>query len=266
MDLRERAGHAGAANDRRHPWELARARFFRRLLRDHADLAAAGRVLDVGAGDGWFAHELAPDLGPATEIVCWDVNYRSEDLTTPPGERIVRTASSPEGLFDVVLLLDVIEHVEHDETSWPTRWCRSLAPGGTAVVSVPAYPRLFSDHDRMLEHHRRYRPPRSPRRSSPATCGSWPPAACSPPCWRPGRSACCSSAPGVTRTRRGGRVVRRSGAHHRGDGGARCRHGHGDRPGSPGSPPARPLHLGGVRAMIPSSSPSSPSSPSDADR
>ncbi len=158
MDLRERAGHPGAANDRRHPWELARARFFRGLLRDHADLAAAGRVLDVGAGDGWFAQELAPDLGPATEIVCWDVNYRSEDLTTPPGERIVRTASSPEGLFDVVLLLDVIEHVEHDETFLADQVVPLLAPGGTAVVSVPAYPRLFSDHDRMLEHHRRYRP------------------------------------------------------------------------------------------------------------
>ena len=142
MDLRERAGHRGAANDRRHPWELARARFFRGLLRDHADLAAVGRLLDVGAGDGWFAHELAPDLRPATEIVCWDVNYRSEDLTTPPGERIVRTASSPEGLFRVVLLLDVIE-LSSTTTFLAEQVVPLLVPGGHAVVSVPANPPLL---------------------------------------------------------------------------------------------------------------------------
>ena len=31
--------------------------------------------------------------------------------------------------------------------------------GADSIVSVPAHPSLFSDHDRMLQHHRRYRPP-----------------------------------------------------------------------------------------------------------
>ena len=157
MDLRERtAARIGPAG--RHPWELARARFFRRLIARSTDIGAVRRVLDVGAGDGWFAQELLPDLGPAAEVVCWDVNYRSEDLATPAGARIARTGERPDGPFDLVLLLDVLEHVEDDEGFLAGEVVPLLAPDGTAVVSVPAHPSLFSDHDRMLQHHRRYRP------------------------------------------------------------------------------------------------------------
>jgi SAM-dependent methyltransferase len=153
VDLRERT-----ANDRRHPWEIARARFFRRLIERHVALAGVARVLDVGAGDGWFAHELSADLPATAEIVCWDVNYRSEDLATPPGERLTRTAQVPDGQFDLVLLLDVLEHVLDDEAFLRDAVLPRLARSAFAVISVPAHPRLFSDHDRMLEHHRRYRP------------------------------------------------------------------------------------------------------------
>lgn len=157
MDLREQtAGQVGTAG--RHPWELARARFFRRLVARSTDVGAVGRVLDVGAGDGWFAQELLPDLGPAAEVVCWDVNYRSEDLATPVGARLTRTNGRPDGSFDLVLLLDVLEHIDDDEGFLAGEVVPLMAPGGTAVVSVPAHPSLFSDHDRMLEHHRRYRP------------------------------------------------------------------------------------------------------------
>lgn len=163
MDLRERAGGgaAGATDGRggrRHPWELARARFFRRLIGRSTDLGGVRRVLDVGAGDGWFAHELLPDLAPTAQVVCWDVNYRSEDLATPDGERIIRTAEPPAPPFDLVLLLDVLEHVEDDDGFLGRQVAPLLAPDGIAVVSVPAHPWLFSDHDRMLQHHRRYRP------------------------------------------------------------------------------------------------------------
>ena len=166
MDLRERTAGRGrgpraACRQRiaRHPWELARARFFRRLIGRSTDVGAVRRVLDVGAGDGWFAQELLPDLDPAAEVVCWDVNYRSEDLATPgrsahhADERSART-----GPFDLVLLLDVLEHIEDDEGFLAGEVVPLVAPDGTAVVSVPAHPSLFSDHDRMLEHHRRYRP------------------------------------------------------------------------------------------------------------
>jgi SAM-dependent methyltransferase len=159
MDLREQradAPHDGQA--RRHPWEVARARFFRGVIGDHVDRGAVTRVLDVGAGDGWFAHELLPDLPDQAQVVCWDINYRSSDLAVPAGDRISRTARRPEGPFDLVLLLDVIEHVEDDVAFLADDILPLLADGARAVVSVPAYPSLYCEHDRMLEHHRRYRP------------------------------------------------------------------------------------------------------------
>jgi 2-polyprenyl-3-methyl-5-hydroxy-6-metoxy-1,4-benzoquinol methylase len=155
VDLKERPP---GEDVRRHPWEIARARSYRRLLAAHADLAAVHRVLDIGAGDGWFASDIRGDLDAATTIVCWDVNYRSEDLATPAGAGIVRTAEQPPGPFDVVLALDVLEHIDDDEPFLADVVVPSMADGGIALLSVPAHPRLFSDHDRMLEHARRYRP------------------------------------------------------------------------------------------------------------
>lgn len=150
MDLRERG--SGPA---RHPWELARSGFFRALIADHVDVRSVATVLDAGAGDGWFAAELADDLGPTATITCWDVNYRSADLAAPTGARIVRTATPPERPFDLVLALDVLEHLDDPDTFLADAIVPAL--GGPLVVSVPAQPWLFSEHDRMLEHRRRYR-------------------------------------------------------------------------------------------------------------
>jgi SAM-dependent methyltransferase len=153
VDLRERAG-----GDLRHPWELARSTFFRRLVADQVVLPRISSVLDIGAGDGWFAHQLLQDLRADVKVVCWDVNYRSQELATPLGGSIERTADAPEGEFPLVLLLDVLEHVIDDEALLIDTVLPHLSPGGILIASVPAYPSLFSEHDRMLRHERRYHP------------------------------------------------------------------------------------------------------------
>ena len=53
VDLAERGD-----TDRRHPWEVERARFFRSLIGRHLGDRRPRRILDVGAGDAWFAGEL----------------------------------------------------------------------------------------------------------------------------------------------------------------------------------------------------------------
>ena len=152
MDLRERGGA-----ERRHPWEVSRSRFFRRLVGAHADLGAVDSVLDVGAGDGWFAQELLADLRPDARVVCWDVHYGAAELASAP-EGVTRTATRPSGAFALVTALDVLEHVDDDLSFLRDQLVPTLAAGGIAVLSVPAHAALFSDHDRMLEHRRRYRP------------------------------------------------------------------------------------------------------------
>jgi SAM-dependent methyltransferase len=153
MDLSERGTAA-----HRHPWEIERFRAYRRILADHGALSAR-RVLDVGAGDGWFSQSLLADLPNAEQVVCWDINYNALELTSED-PRLVRTADPPSPGFDLVLLLDVLEHVA-EPAGFIERELRPLtSPGTAALVAVPAHPRLFGDHDRALGHHRRYTPER----------------------------------------------------------------------------------------------------------
>jgi SAM-dependent methyltransferase len=150
VDLSERGASA-----RRHPWEVVRGAFFQQLLTDHGG-AGARRVVDVGAGDSWFGAEIA-HANPGSDVVCWDSAYSAAELEDPPAG-VTRTTQVPDGRFDLVLLMDVLEHIE-DSREFLCRSIRPLlAPGAIVLASVPAHPRLFSRHDTELSHFRRYVP------------------------------------------------------------------------------------------------------------
>jgi SAM-dependent methyltransferase len=151
MDLSERGASAS-----RHPWEIERFRAYRRILAEHGALDAR-RVLDVGAGDGWFAENLLDDLPADVEVVCWDINYRRPELLQHDA-RIVRTAEPPSPGFDLLLLLDVLEHVDDPGGFLANDVTRLARPGTKVLVAVPAHQALYSGHDRALGHHRRYSP------------------------------------------------------------------------------------------------------------
>jgi hypothetical protein len=152
VDLSERKD-AGA---RRHPWEVARAGFFLALLEEHR-LLRGHAWLDVGAGDAWFAARLRPCLPAEASLTCWDPNYTPDDLAAEHAG-LTLTRDRPDRRFDRILMLDVIEHVE-DDVAYVTGIVDTLlAETGWVLVSVPAYPSLFSSHDRALRHHRRYSP------------------------------------------------------------------------------------------------------------
>jgi SAM-dependent methyltransferase len=149
VDLTERGDGAT-----RHPWEVQRFRAFRRVLQDH-DALRCERVLDVGSGDGWFSDALAASLPGGAAVTCWDINYAEHDLEGgQPGT--TRTSDRPTATFDLILALDVIEHVE-DPVAFIAESLMPLGVSGTNVlVSVPAYQRLFGAHDEVLGHFRRY--------------------------------------------------------------------------------------------------------------
>lgn len=154
MDLVE-ATRGGT--QRRHPWETARASFFLRLLADAGCLKPGVSVLDVGAGDAWFASRLA-DATPGLSVTCWDTGYESSGVQLPDHPSLRFVAAPPAGRFGLALLLDVLEHIEDDASFLRSIVDERLAPGAAVLVSVPAWPRLFSEHDRRLRHHRRYAP------------------------------------------------------------------------------------------------------------
>jgi SAM-dependent methyltransferase len=142
----------------RHPWEIARARFFRDLLSRLGASDRPGRVLDVGAGDGYLARELIAAMPAGSSAVCFDPHYTDAQLAgIGDGAGVSFTRQRPPGPFEVILLLDVIEHVA-DDRGLLVQSMSALAEGGLLLVSVPAYLSLYTRHDLFLGHHRRYRP------------------------------------------------------------------------------------------------------------
>ncbi len=138
----------------RHPWERARFRFFDRVLR--RGWKNGDRVLDVGAGDGWFAEQLLLNHWVVSRVVCWDSGYSDASFAVKEGARLERTASQPTEKFEKILLLDVLEHVDGDAAFLKGIVEQNLAPRGEVLISVPAWQPLFSAHDRFLRHFRRY--------------------------------------------------------------------------------------------------------------
>jgi hypothetical protein len=156
MDLIERPGSVV----RRHPWEVARARFFISLIQRLGLPGLSEGCLDVGAGDAWFAQQLLAQLPSSTRLACWDTHYSPTDIAGWSAELpgIEFSSTRPPGVFGGILMLDVIEHVEDDVGFVRDVVDGSLAAGGWVLVSVPAYQSLFSSHDRALRHFRRYSP------------------------------------------------------------------------------------------------------------
>jgi SAM-dependent methyltransferase len=151
VDLSERG-----TTTARHPWEVVRAEFFRDLIARSADLVHVRDVVDVGAGDGWFAQELVPLLGDDAHVTCWDINYSADDLVADLPAGVLRTATRPSTRADLVTLLDVIEHVPDDRSFLRDEVGPLLADDARLIVSVPAHPSLYSQHDAALHHERRY--------------------------------------------------------------------------------------------------------------
>ncbi len=144
-----------AALQQTHFWFRGRQRLVDVLLRD--ELREPQRVLDVGCGAGgtsrWLLDQghdaCGVDSSPASlehaaDLVPASLLYRADADSVP----------FPDGSFDGVLLLDVLEHVDDAAALAEAR--RVVRPGGWVLVSVPAFPSLWSFRDVDAGHLRRY--------------------------------------------------------------------------------------------------------------
>nr|MDO8084624.1 class I SAM-dependent methyltransferase [Candidatus Sigynarchaeum springense] len=114
------------------------------------------QILNVGAGVGDDLKVIRA-FG-AVHVV--DIDPRALQLI-PEGlcqeKRIADVVDLPysEGSFDVVTCFDVFEHVKDDKMAM-REVDRVLKEGGLMIFTVPAYQALYSSHDRVLQHERRY--------------------------------------------------------------------------------------------------------------
>jgi 2-polyprenyl-3-methyl-5-hydroxy-6-metoxy-1,4-benzoquinol methylase len=142
----------------RHPWWEARAGLTLRLLQV-LGLQPPARVLDAGCGWGITLEALEQRGYQATGL---DVSRRALERLDRPGRMLVEAdLSGPieHGgmVYDAVLALDVIEHLDDDRAA-VRRLGALVGPGGRLIVSVPALPALFTEFDAIQGHRRRYLP------------------------------------------------------------------------------------------------------------
>lgn len=146
-----------ASLERDHWWFVARRAIVGEVLARHLPPAAERRMLDVGCGTGGMLPLLS------TFGTVWGIE--SEPLAVEHchaafGDFDVELGAIPAdlpsaGSLDVVTAFDVIEHID-DDLGALRSFGAALVPGGTAVITVPALPFLWSDHDVVNGHQRRY--------------------------------------------------------------------------------------------------------------
>jgi SAM-dependent methyltransferase len=146
------------AVDEHHWWYRGRRRIIRAEL-ERLALPAAAHVLDAGCGSG----RTLQDLVAFGEVSGIELNEDAAEVARSRGHGDVRVGRLeelpwPDASFDLVTCLDVIEHTTDDRATL-AELRRVTRPGGTLLVTVPAYPRLWSHHDEANHHFRRYSRP-----------------------------------------------------------------------------------------------------------
>ncbi|HVK96859.1 MAG TPA: methyltransferase domain-containing protein, partial [Flavisolibacter sp.] len=156
MDLLE---YSRTANDfKRHPWELSRLKILKFFL-EHK-IKSKDTILDLGSGDAFIAKSIAAAY-PASQVYAVDINYNVGTINKlSEGQKNILFKTSIENdqsgqKIDVVLLMDVLEHIE-----MPANLLRELnkiiKKETVYFITVPAFQSLFTEHDVLLGHYRRY--------------------------------------------------------------------------------------------------------------
>jgi 2-polyprenyl-3-methyl-5-hydroxy-6-metoxy-1,4-benzoquinol methylase len=148
MDLKEEdILGAGIAQ---HWYYRSKAAALRRAV---ADLNPQ-RLLDVGAGSGFFSRHLLAE-GGAQSALCVDIGYERDRDEQVAGKPVLYRRDCGATDCDLVLMMDVLEHVD-DDRSLVRHYAAKVPSGAHFLVTVPAFGFLWSGHDVFLEHKRRY--------------------------------------------------------------------------------------------------------------
>ena len=150
--------YAAAYGDlyRRHWWWRAREALLVREIEQHQPVGGWGNLLDVGCGDGLFFDRLAR-FGEV-----WGVE--SDESLVPPDSRhrdrihvgVFDASFTPNRRFGLVMMLDVLEHLRNPVAALE-HVHRLLRPDGRILITVPAFPVLWTHHDDLNHHFLRYR-------------------------------------------------------------------------------------------------------------
>ncbi len=145
-----------ASLEENHWWFAARRAIVESFIKQ-LRLPPDARILDAGCGTGG---NLAM-LGRHGQVHAMELDDQARQIANAKGVARVLSGRLPDNVpfsqeqFDLIALLDVLEHVDDDRNT--LRVLGSLLkPGGYLLISVPAFPFLWSAHDEVHHHKRRY--------------------------------------------------------------------------------------------------------------
>ncbi|MDB5695393.1 MAG: class SAM-dependent methyltransferase [Sphingomonas bacterium] len=146
-----------AAHDSTHWWYRARRDVLQSYLQRYGALPGDARILEIGCGTGHnlpmlarFGAVEAIEIDPAARAIA------SERLGRPVGDAPLPELPGVErGAYDLIAVLDVVEHIADDVAALKAMG-ECLKPGGKILIAVPAHPWMWSAHDVVNHHHRRY--------------------------------------------------------------------------------------------------------------
>ena len=146
-----------AEHDSTHWWYRARREVLSDYITRYAGLPKDARILEIGCGTG---HNL-PMLARFGEVDAIEIDPAAREIAAkrlgkPVGDApLPELTGIPRGAYDMIAVLDVIEHIEDDVAGLKAMADR-LKPGGKILIAVPAHPWMWSAHDVVNHHHRRY--------------------------------------------------------------------------------------------------------------
>lgn len=149
---------AHAKLDDEHWWFVGRRAIVRDALARHLrPVSGARRILDAGCGTGGNLRMLL-EFGEVTGLELEPMAVEAAKRRIGSAARVLQ-GGLPEGLpnerFDVITMFDVLEHLD-DPVAVVNALRERLTPTGQFIVTVPAFQFLWSKHDDLNHHRRRY--------------------------------------------------------------------------------------------------------------
>ncbi len=146
-----------AAVEDTHWWFVARRSIIKEILSTFVSIPKDAKILEAGCGTGGNLSLLA-GFG---EVSAFEPDTEARKFAGLKGNYDIRAGHLPNeipfgtGRFDLVAAFDVLEHLEDDKISLQALW-QQLRPGGWIFLTVPAFQFLWSNHDELHHHKRRY--------------------------------------------------------------------------------------------------------------
>jgi 2-polyprenyl-3-methyl-5-hydroxy-6-metoxy-1,4-benzoquinol methylase len=139
-----------------HWWFKSRRNYLMDLLKN---ASKDSKILDIGCSSGIFLKDLEKLGFNPNNLFGIDISKKAISNCKKSGLQNTFVMDAQEinlkEQFDIIIASDCLEHLQEDEKALQN-WKTLLKPNGTMYVFVPAFTSLWSYHDTINQHFRRY--------------------------------------------------------------------------------------------------------------